>query len=141
MFGLAEEQARAACPLNTYFSAYSLIFNAHATPTTTATSATATEHCDVGHGNELRSGLVGLASTAPSIDGRPVAGGRIQPAGLGRVLVATLQVSGKSSGDQRDQILVPHVRRLPGSRSAPYPRSTTVFGVRSHSWQSFRTCR
>ena len=39
--------------------------------------------------------------------------------GLGRVLVATLRVSEKCSDCQRDQILVPQVRRLLGNRSAP----------------------
>jgi hypothetical protein len=40
------------------------------------------EHCDVGHGNELLGVLVGLGVHGTTIDGRPVAGGRIRPAGF-----------------------------------------------------------
>ena len=47
-----------------------------------------------------------------------------RPESLGRVSAATLQMSGRYSGCRWDQVLVPHVRRLPHSRSAPIPRST-----------------
>src|SRR4029453_12780411 len=42
-------------------------------------------------------------------------------------------VGERYSGGQRDQILVPPVRRLPGNRSALFSRFTAVFAVRSHS--------
>ena len=44
-----------------------------------------------------------------------------RPESLGRVSAATLRMSGRYSGCRWDQVLVPHVRRLPHSRSAPVP--------------------
>jgi hypothetical protein len=70
-FDLAEEQARGACPWNLL-----CIVSALQRP------RDSDEHCEVGHGNELLGVMVGLGVQGTAIDGRPVAGGRIRPAGF-----------------------------------------------------------
>ena len=89
-------------------------------------------------GGARRSGAYQSAQAGPEQACSRRAGFR--PKGLGGAPVATRKGSGKSSGCQRDQALVLHVRRLPGNRSALFSRPTDVFGVRSTPSSARRMC-
>jgi hypothetical protein len=72
----------------------------------------------------------------------PVAGGvGFRAEGLGRVSVATLTMSGRFSGCRWDQVLVPHVRRLPHSRSAPFPAPQRARSALPNPGQALPACR
>jgi hypothetical protein len=64
-----------------------------------------------------------------------------RPESLGRVSAATLQMSGRYSGCRWDQVLVPHVRRLPHSRSAPFPAPQRARSALPNPGQALPACR
>ena len=96
-----------------------------------------------GRGGAIHWRLLDAARQSGTVPGWPSCRRKVglRPESLGRVSAATLRMSGRYSGCRWDQVLVPHVRRLPHSRSVPFPAPQRVRSALPNPGQALPACR